>query len=103
MNDLTFNILKIVVSVVAAIIAFYLVPYIKNKLAEDKYSQLLLMVTIAVQAAEQTIGDGKGSLKKAEVISFVSNWMTNNGITISEEQLSQLIESAVFQMNLEIK
>ena len=103
MTDLTFNILKIVVSVVAALIALYLVPYLKNKLQDDKYAQLMLMVTTAVQAAEQTIGTGQGKLKKAEVISFVSDWMNKNGIVISEDQLSQLIESAVFQMNLEIK
>ena len=103
MNDLTFNILKIVVSVTCALIAVYLVPYLKNKLQDDKYEQLLLMVTTAVQAAEQTIGTGQGKLKKAEVISFVSDWMNKNGIVISEDQLSQLIESAVFQMNLEIR
>ena len=103
MNDLTFNLLKIVVSIVCALIALYLVPYLKNKIADDKYAQLMLMVTTAVQAAEQTIGTGQGKLKKAEVIAFVSDWMSKNGIVISEDQLSQLIESAVFTMNLEIK
>ena len=48
MNDLTFNILKLVVSVVCALIAVYLVPYLKNKLQDEKYAQLLYMVEVAV-------------------------------------------------------
>lgn len=103
MNDLTFNILKLVISVVAALIGVYLVPYIKNKLADERYAQLLAMVEVAVRAAEQTIGSGEGKLKKKEVMDFVMNWINENGIKISETQLSQLVEAAVFNMNLEIK
>lgn len=103
MNDITFNLLKIVISVVAAMLAYYIIPVLKNKLQEDKYSQLVVMVHTAVQAAEQTIGKGNGSLKKEEVIRFVTEYMNKAGIVISEDQLNQLIEAAVFQMNLEIK
>ena len=103
MNDLTFNILKLVVSVVCALIAVYLVPYLKNKLQDEKYAQLLYMVEVAVRAAEQTLGAGEGKLKKDEVMKFVVKWMDEQGIKITIQQLDQLIESAVFNMNLEIK
>lgn len=103
MNDLTFNILKIVVSVSCALIALYLVPFLKNKLKEDKYSDLVVLIHTAVQAAEQTIGAGKGKIKKAEVVAFVSAWLNEHKVYISEDQLDKLIEAAVFQMNLEIK
>ena len=103
MNDLTFNILKLVISVVTTLLAVYIIPYLKNVMANDKYNQLLAMVEVAVRAAEQTIGTGHGSVKKDEVIEFVTKWMADSGIKISEEQLSQLIEAAVFNMNLEIK
>lgn len=103
MNDVTFNILKLVVSVSVAVISAFLVPYLRNKLKDEKYKNLMDMVKVAVYAAEQTIGSGNGGLKKQEVIVFVSNWMRENGIKITEDQLSQLIESAVFAMNKEIK
>lgn len=103
MNDVTFNILKLVVSVSVAVISAFLVPYLRNKLKDEKYKNLIDMVKVAVYAAEQTIGAGNGGLKKQEVIVFVSNWMRENGISITEDQLSQLIESAVFAMNKEIK
>ena len=99
MNEITFNILKIVVSVSAAIITIYLVPYIRNKLKDDKYKELLAIVEVAVKAAEQTIGGGHGKVKKEEVVAFVSLWLSQNGIQITDKQLDNLIEAAVFQMN----
>lgn len=100
MNDLTFAILKVVVSVCVALVAFYLVPYIKNKLNDDKYAQLVALVEVAVRAAEQTIkGTGMGKAKKEEVIAFITSWMNKNGFKITLNQLSELIEAAVFNMN----
>lgn len=101
MNELTFNILKIVISVAAALISAYVIPLLREKLADIKYQRLLDMVEIAVRAAEQTIGEGNGHLKKDEVITFVTSWMVAHGIMITEEQLDQLIEAAVFNMNNE--
>ena len=100
MNELTFNVLKIVVSVVSALVAVYLIPFIKTKTAEAKYEKLLHIVSVAVRAAEQTIkGSGQGAVKKEEVITFVTKWMVNQGISITQEQLEQLIEAAVYSMN----
>ena len=99
MNDFTFILLKIVVSVCSALIAVYLIPYLKNKLHEDKYAQLLEIIELAVKAAEQTVkGSKMGTVKKDYVLDFVSGWMADNGIVISQEQLSSLIEAAVFNM-----
>lgn len=102
MNDLTFNILKIVVSVSAVFISIYIVPLLKEKVADSKYQRLLEMVEIAVRAAEQTI-KADGSVKKDQVIEFVSYWMATHGIEITEDQLDQLIEAAVFNMNREVE
>lgn len=102
MNDLTFDILKVVVSISCALISAYLVPFIRNKLQDAEYQSLFKIVEIAVRAAEQTLtGAGKGRIKKQEVITFVTSWCKQHGITITDEQLSQLIEAAVFNMNLE--
>lgn len=98
MSEITFSILKIVVSVCAALITAYAIPYIKTVSSDKKYKNLVDMVTVAVLAAEQTIGAGQGAIKKSEVIDFVTRWMEDHGIYISQEQLSQLIEAAVYQM-----
>lgn len=100
MNEITFNVLKIVVTLCSVWITYYLVPYIKNKIAESKNKQLIDTIARAVRAAEQTIKEsGQGKVKKAEVVAFVSHWLTEKGIHITEDQLDKLIEAAVFTMN----
>ena len=98
MNDITFTILKVIVSVCCALITIYLIPYIYTLKEDKRYASLVAMVEVAVKAAEQTIGKGQGEFKKSEVIDFVSKWMNENEIKITEEQLSQLIESVVYQL-----
>lgn len=97
MSDLTFELLKIVVSVAAAMITLYLIPYLRSQTNTKEMDELLNMINVAVKAAEQTLDSGK--LKKAEVITFISEWMNKRGITITDDQLDKLIESAVYSMN----
>lgn len=99
MNDVTFDILKIVISVCAALITAYVVPYFKVLKEDSRYESLVDMVEVAVRAAEQTFkASGQGARKKEEVMAFVSEWMQSHGINIDSYQLDQLIECAVYQM-----
>lgn len=99
MNELTFDILKIVVSVCAALITVYVVPYIKALRQDKRYESIMGMVEIAVRAIEQTRKEqGQGKLKKAEVETFITEWLTDQGIKITDKELDQLIECAVYQM-----
>lgn len=102
MNELTFDMLKIVVSVCAAIITVYAVPYLKTLKEDRRYSQIVEMVEVAVRAAEQTIkGAGKGVEKKKEVENIIYAWLMEKGIEITPEQINQLIECAVYQLKQE--
>lgn len=102
MNELTFDLLKIVISVCAAIITVYAVPYLKTLKEDRRYSQIFEMVDVAVRAAEQTIkGAGKGVEKKEKVENIIYAWLMERGIEISTEQINQLIECAVYQLKQE--
>ena len=102
MNELTFDLLKIVISVCAAIITVYAVPYLKTLKEDRRYAQILEMVDVAVRAAEQTIkGSGKGMEKKKEVENIIYAWLMEKGIEITPEQINQLIECAVYQLKQE--
>lgn len=104
MNDITFNVLKIVISVCAALITAYAVPYFKVLKEDSRYESLVDMVEVAVRAAEQTFkASGQGALKKEEVMTFIREWMQNHGINIDSYQLNQLIECAVYQIKQEDK
>ena len=98
MNDVTFAILKIVVSVCAALVTVYLIPYIKTLREDKRYAQALDIVQTAVRAAEQTCKDDTGEFKKSEVLSFVCQWLEKNGVKMEMSQLDRLIECAVYQM-----
>lgn len=102
MNELTFNILKIVVAVATVFISAYVIPLLKEKLNDSRYNRLLEMVEIAVRAAEQTI-KADGAVKKDEVVKFVTQWMLAHGIAITQDQLDQLIECAVYNLKQEAK
>lgn len=100
MNDITFNVLKIVVSVTFALISYYLIPVLKEKVKEAKYKDLLEAVRVAVEAAEQTFKmSGMGKVKKEDVLAYVTDYLNKKNMNITEEQLDKLIESAVFQLN----
>ena len=101
MNDVTFIILKLVVSVCAALVTVYLIPYIKTLREDKRYAQALDIVQTAVRAAEQTCKDDTGEFKKSEVLSFVCQWLKKNGVKMEMSQLDRLIECAVYQMKQE--
>ena len=103
MNEMTFNILKLVLSVCTILITIYVLPYLKAKLKADKYNDLMETIRKAVLAAEQKLGAGEGKLKKAEVLSFVMDYISKEGLDIAEDVVDMIIESYVFELNQEIK
>lgn len=104
MNDITFLILKVVISICAALVTVYIVPYLRTLRSDKRYSALIDIVKVAVLAAEQTVtGSGQGAIKKEQVVEFVRTWMNKQGIDITYDQLSQLIEAAVYSMKQEAK
>ena len=103
-SDTMIGLFRIVASVCAVLVTYWVIPWIKSKMNNEKLAQLESIVDVAVRAAEQTItGSGKGEVKKDQVVNFVSTWLEDNvNIVITPEQLSQIIESAVFNMKLEV-
>ena len=104
MNQIVFDVVVGVIILAVTIVVRYLVPYLKTQIEQSNYSAVLDIVDVAVHAVEQTIREsGQGKAKKAEVIKFVTKWLNENNLAISEEQLDKLIEAAVFTMNKEMK
>lgn len=100
MNTVIYNILYIAVVFIAAIVARFIVPYIKGLLSRQENQYVTEMIKVAVWAAEQTVkGSGQGEVKKEQVLIKVRAWLAERGIAITESQLDSLIEAAVFEMN----
>lgn len=100
MNEYMFDLVILVVIVCVTLVTRYVIPYLKALVHSLEYDELLDTVKQAVKAAEQTIkASGQGKAKKAEVEAFISNWLAEKGIHITEKQIDILIEAAVKTMN----
>ena len=100
MNEVVFEILKAVVVLVITLAARYFIPWIKQQLENTKQGWLVKWVELAVKSAEQTIL-GDGPEKKAIVTKFIKEQLQQKNISVSDEQLSILIEAAVYAMKKE--
>lgn len=88
--SITTIILKAVISISVFYLTVYLIPWLKEK-------RIYNYVTIAVRAVEQMI---KESGKGAEKYAIVEQWLVEK-FNIKIEDVKKLIESAVYEMNLE--
>ncbi len=108
MNETAFEILKIVVCAVIAIIGVLVtkvaLPYISTLKLTAEQELVLSLVEKAVRAVEQTITEsGQGKVKKAEVIKYIKRMLDDTNIQMTEEQIDKLIEAAVLEMHLEFE
>lgn len=105
MNDLVFDIIRIAIFATFLVITKYLVPsirlWLKGRISENQYSLLIAVIKSAVQALEQEFkGEtGQGATKKEQVTTFVKDYCETHNIDMTDEQISTLIESAVYGMN----
>lgn len=102
MNEILFDVLLFVVIVCGTLFTSTLLPYLKNQIEGSKYEDLFNEIKTAIRAAEQRIlGEKQGKAKKAQVLAYITHWMNAKHIKITEEQLDNLIEAAVYSMNNE--
>lgn len=85
---------EIIISILSVIASCFIIPWLKEKLSAEKLKTLVKWVKIAVEAAEQLYGSGKGQEKKEYVISF----LLSKGIVFDANEVEAIIESAVLQL-----
>ena len=97
MTDLT-PIVNAVITLIAAIITTFLIPWIKSKIDAAKLAQIVEWVGIAVRAAEQIYNEsGMGEKKKQYVLDFLAS----KGFTLDPDSINAMIEAAVKELNIE--
>ena len=107
MNELIFNVLLAVITALVGIVVKQLIPYLKAKqtettakLRQTKWSWTADIIDAAVRAVEQTAkGAIHGEDKKQAAMAYTKSVLRKSGITMSDEQISTLIEAAVQAMN----
>ncbi|MCM1045654.1 MAG: phage holin [Candidatus Gastranaerophilales bacterium] len=101
MNEVIFEIIKVIVMMAVLIIARYLVPWIREKIGADKLAMAEKWARYAVLKAQQVLWSETGQDRKTYVTEFLQEILIAKKIALSDEQLDVLIEAAVKQMKIE--
>ena len=102
MNDIIMHVIETLIFVVFAIALRYAVPCLTSMLRAHNYDLAANIVETAVRAAEQIIiGAKRGEERYAYVQRTISEIFQKYDISLTEEQIQQLIEAAVQAMNVE--
>lgn len=102
MNEIIYEVVRAVLVISIMVVVRYAVPYLKSKINGTELEWIYAWAVKAVKAAEQTTsGEHTGSVKKAIVKEFLQNVAKEKNLSITDEQLENLIESAVYAMKQE--
>ncbi len=97
MDNLTFEIIKVIVMAVVAAAAAYVIPFIRAAVGTEKMELMLTWAQEAVRYAEQMLDEGTD--KKAKAMEILKKVRDERKLPFTDEQLDILIESAVNAMN----
>lgn len=90
-------VIEAVFALMSVIITAVLVPLIKQKLGDTKYTKLVEMIKTFVEAAEKLYsGTGRGSEKLTYVLNQAAEYAQKIGITIEASELRAIVESFVY-------
>lgn len=93
MIDLT-PLLQAVISLAAALITIYLIPWIHSRTTSAQQEQIRAAVHIAVYAAEKLYGANHG----AEKLTYAREWLKAKGFDLDADTLTAEINAAILEM-----
>lgn len=104
MDERIFELILAIIPVLGTVITVFIVPYIKEKIGNEKLTKYEYWAKTAVHAAEMLFTEkGTGAEKKTYVVEFLTNMFNKNKTNITKEQMEILIEAAVKQLKIDDK
>lgn len=94
-NEMITVIIKAVLAVLSVFITTVLVPYIKERIGNDKYNKLVEYTKYAVRCAEQLYTPEEWEKKKQYVSQYITEKANDMGIGLNEQDIDLLIEGVV--------
>ena len=89
-------IIEIIMSVLMIVFSAYILPYLVRRFGISKVQDAYTIIKLLVESAEQTTTvQNAGKQKKKQVIERLKDY----NITLDEAKVSELIESAVLELN----
>jgi hypothetical protein len=93
--ELITELTQAILSVVLILISAYVIPWLKNKIGEDKYINLIDFAEIVVRSAEKIYTPEQWQEKKKYAMNAIIQKAKDIGLNLSEEELNAIIEGAV--------
>lgn len=93
--ELITKIVEAVLTIILALVSAYLIPWIKNKLGDDRYRELVEFCEICVRSAEQLFTEEQAQEKKTYVVEMIVPYVRKLGLNLGEEEINAIIESCV--------
>ena len=86
---------KAIVSVLLVLISAYVIPWLKNKVGEDKYATIVEFAEIVVRSAEKIYTQEEWAQKKAYAVNMVTRKAQELGFDIDSKEINAIVEGAV--------
>lgn len=100
-NEVVYLVLKIVVILAVTIVTRYLIPWIKEKIGNEQYDRIEKEVTKFVLAIQQMYPELAGPEKRKIVTEKIIEYLASKNIELTNDQIRDLIESAVKTMKIQ--
>lgn len=100
MNDIIFEVIRLLVMALMMVVARYLIPWLKSKIGAENMSQIERWAKYAVLMAEQVYSSESGTCRKSIVTEFLKEMLTAKNISLTDDQLDIIIEAVVGEMNI---
>lgn len=95
MREIDFTpIFEAIITIVSLVLTGIIIPYVRQRIGEEKSETLKKWVSIGVKAAEQIYGSKTGQEKKEYVVSF----LLSKGIVFNVDEVEAMIESEVYKL-----
>lgn len=101
-RDIIMQALKLIIMIATALITTYLIPWIKSHTDSEKMYSVMRWAHEVVMASEQIYGAKTGPDKKKYAMALLRKVVDAAHITITDAELSTLVEAAVGELNIQI-
>lgn len=98
MIELT-SIIEITIALIGALVAAFVIPWLKSKLTAEQTAELMCWVRIAVQAAQQLYHQVDG----AERLEYALAILEKKGYDIDSAEIRSAVEAEVLKLHQELE
>lgn len=101
MSDILFSLLIIFIFAAVFLGIKFFIPWIKEKIGNEKYERVKAEIQTLVYAVQERYGQElTGPERRAIVLEKIKEFLVSKNISLTDDQLRELNDAAVFAMKL---